>query len=112
MLSKEVFIEALNKLQKICKAEENLYNASDAAIHLFEWTPFANMIDMYVKVLENAMEVIIDDRLGSVISYFIYDLDFGKDYKPGYYIDDDKDIDISTAEKLYDYILTMKKGDK
>ena len=106
LLSKKVFIEAIEKLQKMWEAEQKLYECSDSMIHLFEWKPYSELIDMYVKVLENSLGVEIDDRLGSVISYFIYDLDFGKDYKPGSYIDNGKDIDLSTAEKLYEYILT------
>ena len=39
------------------------------------------------------------------IDYFIYELDYGRKYEPGMIKDDnDRDIDLSTAGKLYDYL--------
>ena len=39
------------------------------------------------------------------IDYFIYELDYGRKYEPGMITDEDgKNIDFSTAEKLYDYL--------
>lgn len=46
------------------------------------------------------------DDLYENIDYFINELDFGRKYKPGMITDDDdEDIDLSTAEKLYDYLV-------
>ncbi len=53
-----------------------------------------------VKLLERLMK----DRCGT-ISYFIYELDYGKEYQRGCMSDEDGDIDISTLEKLYDYLM-------
>ena len=42
---------------------------------------------------------------GEDISYFIYELDYGRDYEEGCITDQDgNNIDFSTAEKLYDYL--------
>ena len=39
------------------------------------------------------------------IDYFIYELDYGRKYESGMITDEnEKDIDFSTAEKLYDYL--------
>jgi hypothetical protein len=44
------------------------------------------------------------------ISYFIYELDFDEKYKDGCVTFDGKNIDISTAGKLYDYLVgNLKK---
>ena len=54
-----------------------------------------------VELLEKLMHDVADD-----ISYFIYELDYGRKYKPGYITyADGQEIDFSTAEKLYDYFL-------
>ena len=43
------------------------------------------------------------------IDYFIYEMDYGRSYEPGMIVDEnDKEIDISTAEKLYDYLIDIK----
>ena len=39
------------------------------------------------------------------IDYFIYELDYGRKYQPGMIQDENgQNINLSTAEKLYDYI--------
>ena len=41
-----------------------------------------------------------------MISYFIYELDYGKKYKAGCVLDENmNEIDLSTPEKLYDYLV-------
>jgi hypothetical protein len=41
-----------------------------------------------------------------MISWWIFELNYGKDYKDGYIQDcDGNNIDISTVEKLYDYLV-------
>ena len=52
-----------------------------------------------VELLENMFNT-------DMISYWIYELDYGKEYKDGYVQDGEgNNIDISTAEKLYDYLI-------
>ncbi len=53
-----------------------------------------------VKLLEKLME-----DCGGTISYFIYEIDYGKGYQAGCMSDENGDIDISTPEKLYDYLM-------
>ena len=44
------------------------------------------------------------------IDYFIYDLDYGRKYEPGFVKDEKgKNVDLSSAEKLYDYICGMQR---
>jgi hypothetical protein len=53
-----------------------------------------------VQLLEN----MFDDK--DIISWWLYDLDYGKEFKKGY-LKDEKgfDIDVSSAGKLYDYLI-------
>ena len=53
-----------------------------------------------VKLLEKLMQ----DRGGN-ISYFIYELDYGREYREGCVSDNNGNIDISTPEKLYDLLM-------
>ena len=53
-----------------------------------------------VKLLEKLMR----DSFGN-ISYFIYELDYGREYQEGCVSDKNGNIDISTSEKLYDFLM-------
>ena len=55
-----------------------------------------------IKMLEKMMK----DK-NENISYFIYKLNYGKEYQEGCIYDDEGNIDISTAEKLYDYLMSI-----
>lgn len=61
-----------------------------------------------VKLLEKLMQ----DSAGN-ISYFIYELDYGKEYREDCVSDKNGNNDISTPEKLYDYLMkeySLKNG--
>lgn len=52
------------------------------------------------------LEMLLRDSFGNV-SYFIYELDYGKEYRQGCITDEKgENIDISTPEKLYDYLVS------
>lgn len=40
-----------------------------------------------------------------LISWWIYKLNYGKEYKPDCLTEDDKEIDVSTVDKLYDALI-------
>lgn len=61
----------------------------------------------YNELIE-LLKYIFNDFDYSNIEYFIYDLEFGKKYKLGMITDKDgKDIDFSSSDKLYDYLITQ-----
>lgn len=51
-----------------------------------------------VKLLEDMFET-------DLLSWWIYELDYGKEYKPGCLTEDDIEIDVSTTDKLYDVLM-------
>ena len=66
------------------------------------------MIEMLCDLME--IEYNRDPHIGDDIQYFIYDLNFGKSKDAvEAIITDGKTYDLSTAEKLYDYILESNK---
>lgn len=57
---------------------------------------------LVVKLLETIME-----DFGEWIGYYIYELDYGRKYVPGCITDaDGTDIELDTAEKLYDFLVS------
>ena len=59
-----------------------------------------NLINIIVDLLKQNLNDTDD------IEYFMYELDYGKEWKTGMITVDDIDIDLSSAEKLYDYLIS------
>ena len=62
-----------------------------------------DLVSDVIKLLESEFA---DE--GEWISYFIYDLSFGKDYQDGCITDHDKNISLKTIRELYDFLLKNK----
>lgn len=112
LISKEEFCKYISILKKQDKKEALITktfrqvdeNADISFISLYssERTAILNLLNV-------VMDAEINPQIGSDIEYFCYDLDFGKVYEDGKkdWITDENDkiIDLSTAEKLYDYLI-------
>lgn len=115
MISKEKFVEYINFIKSLDDKEIKLQDGLQACfgkenigcVFVFnEVVP--KMIEMLCDLMETKYNR--DPHIGDDIQYFIYDLDFGKskDAKEAV-ISDNKVYDLSTAEKLYDFILESNK---
>lgn len=108
-LIKEQFVEYVGCIKKTCDKDDMLSEAIEKACN-----DDCRVIGLYgaecsamVDLLSLAMGLEVGTRDGNEIEYFIYDLNFGKDYNEGSLSEmDGTPIDISTAEKLYDYIVS------
>ncbi len=106
MITKKEFIKIINHLKEVNdfvnetndKAKKlndaiisDFFNASSLSIS-FE--------DDLIKVLENMFET-------DLISWWLYELDYGREFELGYIIESDGTTkpDLSTPEKLYDYLI-------
>ena len=106
MISKKEFVNIINRLKEVNDFVDETNTRARAltdaiksemtnAMHLA-----INHEDIVVELLEN----IFNDN--DIISWWLYELDYGREFKEGY-LQDGKgyNIDISSAEKLYDYLL-------
>ena len=110
MISKKTFVDAVNELKRAYDYQEGLnqyFKNNDVDGYVFQ--PDCSMA--LISVIEEDMNLPIDDRIGSDLSYFCYELDFGRRYRPGDVTEGGRDVDFSSAESLYDY-LTSKDGEK
>lgn len=106
-LTKEQFVEYVECIKKTCDKDDMFSEAIEKACN-----DDCRVIGLYsaecsamVDLLSLAMGLEVGTCDGNEIEYFIYDLNFGKDYNEGCLSEmDGTPIDISTAEKLYDYI--------
>ncbi len=103
-MDKKKFCQILKKLENARRFEEAIWGLCNNYSH-------DNHTDISVFGLGMGLDVDVVDLLQEImqdkaedIGYFCYELDFGKEYKPGCITEDGNEIDFSTAEKLYDYL--------
>lgn len=95
-MTKELFIETIEALRCQYEHDRKCSHAfqiilPDTHVGLYDnhWTN-----NQLVKLLQVAMK---DEHKDSWIEYYLFELDFGKNYKPGCATDNDGDIDLSHA---------------
>lgn len=109
MISKEKFVTIINKMKA---TDDFVKDVNDKARQLREYidrdfTDFFDSNSFIVTHTESVVQLLenmFNDN--DMISYWIYELNYGRDYKDGYVQDcDGNNIDVSTVEKLYDYLV-------
>ena len=105
MISKEKFVEIINRLKNYNELQDKIDELFKDNIENRE-RDFINAGSICIgheSVVVYLLERIFDTDM---ISYFIYELDYGKKYKAGCVLDENmNEIDLSTAEKMYDYLV-------
>lgn len=114
MISKEKFVKYINFIKELDDKEAKLQSCLQdcfgkenvGSIFVFnEVVP--KMIEMLCDLVE--IEYNNDRHIGDEIQYFIYELDYGKNKDSDKAVEfDNKTFDLSTPEKLYDYIIDSK----
>ena len=104
LVNKNEFIKIINRLKDYTKLQDKINDLFRDLLDNKE-QDFCNAgsicighESVVVKLLEDMFET-------DLISWWIYELDYGKEYKPGCLTEDDMEIDVSTADKLYDVLL-------
>lgn len=106
MISKEQFISIIDKLKEVDdfvkETNDRARKLNDAIISDFFNASSLSISheNIVLKLLEN----MFNDK--EILGWWLYELDYGRKFKQGYLKDDEgTDIDVSTAEKLYDYLI-------
>ena len=107
MISKDQFIYALNKIKKY-RDIENKVNEALSSLEFCQFS-FCEYESLVIEILENAME----DNENDWIGYWVLELDFGERYQEDCVTEaDGAPIDISTADKLYDFLISNMQPKK
>lgn len=107
-MTKEKFCEIIDEIKKLHEYENELY-AINYKYNTDSVFSFPTLEDTVISLLEEIFNC-PETEIGTDISYFVYELDFGKEWEPGMITDESgNDIDLSTAEKLYDYLIETYK---
>ena len=112
LISKEEFCKYISILKKQYEKEDLITKAFrqvDEEADVSFISLYSSERSVILDLLNVVMDAETNPQIGSDIEYFCYDLDFGKVYEDGKkdWIKDENDeiIDLSTAEKLYDYLV-------
>jgi hypothetical protein len=98
MISKENFIKYINKLKELYDIQ-NAINEAGCKLENFTIS-FAEYEQIVVDILIDTF----DDK-EDWLSYYIYEINFGRDYKPGTISINGKDVLMSNAGELYDLLM-------
>ena len=110
MITKERFVQILRRLENYNKLQEQINSLFAECIDNKE-NDFCNAGSICIGHESVVVELLENMFNTDMISYWIYELDYGKEYKDGYVQDGEgNNIDISTVEKLYDYLIKEEEG--
>lgn len=100
-VSKEVFLEIIESMKNVDDYHKGLNNFFEkSGVQGFLYSP-----DNTQATMSTLKAMFNDDE--DIIGTFCCEMDYGKSYKVGYLKDEDgSEIDFSTAEKLYDYLVS------
>lgn len=105
IISKEKFVEIINRLRDYNDLQDKIDDLFKEYIDNKE-ADFMNAGSICIgheSVVIYLLEKMFDT---DSISYFIYELKYGEKYEKGCVVDENmNEIDLSTAEKLYDYLI-------
>lgn len=105
IISKDKFVEIINRLKNYNNLQDKMNDLFKENIDNKEMD-FMNAGSICIGH-ENVVVYLLERMFDTdMISYFIYELDYGEKYKAGCVLDENmNEIDLSTAEKLYDYLI-------
>lgn len=108
IISKEDFIDAINDVMEVNDYQTGLnkyFREHDVDGYIFQ----PDCICTVIRLLHMAFGTLDDDEW---ISYFCFEMDFGRKWKPGTIAGrDGTDLRLSSAEELYDYLVSLREGD-
>lgn len=94
MLSRKCFKEHIHELQGNAKITDRLYKESNGGIRLYDISDLESSV---VSLLQHATR----DK-SDWIPYWIYELNYGADYRQGCVTLDNVDVPLETVDELYD----------
>ena len=110
IISKEKFVEIINRLKNYKELQDKIDELFKDNIDNRE-NDFINAASICIgheSVVIELLENMFDDK--DTISWWIYECNYGRDFSLGDLEVDGIEIDLSTAEKLYDYLIKKAEG--
>ena len=108
LISREEFVKCIDRLREATDLVDKIDDIMRESRDNIE-NDFMNAASLQItheQIVVDLLEKLThDDEIYSDVSYFIYELDYGREYEPGMVKDNDgNELDFSTAGSLYDYL--------
>lgn len=97
-IDKKRFVKSINALKELNSLYNDLYSLG------IDVTNCNKLSDIESEFTNLLCECCNDTNDNDTITYFMYDLNFGKDYYDGCITDNGNNINLSTIDKLWEYI--------
>ena len=96
MITKAMFVEAIHNIQN---QEQRVERFSKALSQICDGHPLFDVNNLYLKSLLDVLKAIFNDQ-DDYISWWLWE-----DVEKKVWLEDDTEIDLSTPEQLYDFLL-------
>lgn len=108
MITKQEFVDIIDKLKEVNdfvnETNDKARKLNDAIIS--DFFNASSLSISHENIVVELLENMFNDK--DILSWWLYDLDYGRKYKDGYITEADRtEIDLSTPEKLYDYLISI-----
>lgn len=104
-MDRELFIETINKLQELSEEQEKF---NDILREIDPEFGGGYVHNKTIFLVEELLSKLVNDKYGN-ISYYMWEIDFGKEYKEGCITEEDgTPIPLSNAGELYDLIMSSQ----
>ena len=112
MISKEEFVQIINRLKNYNNLQNEINELFKKLLDNREqdFTNAGSICIGHETVVVELLKKIFNDT-ADIISWWIYELEYGAKFTIGSFTDNGQDIDLSTAEKLYEYLERNVKND-
>ena len=106
LLTKEEFVDIITRLREssdLVDKVDTLFRESRENVEC-DFCNTASLQISHETIVVNLLQKIMRDEAED-ISYFIYELDYGRDYEPGCVTDGNGIVDMGTPEALYELLV-------
>ena len=108
-LSKEKFKEIINRLIETddIKNKVNAIIRESTDSKLTDFVEAGSLMICHEDLVVGLLEIIFKDT--DILSWWLYEKDYGRKFEIGDLTDNGKAIDLTTIDKLYDYLIEIKQ---
>lgn len=106
LVSKEKFVEIVNRLKQTDETVDTINEIFNNTIDskTSDFMNAASLMICHEDIVVELLKIMFNDK--DTITWWLYELDYGKQYTDGCITElDGTIIDLSTPEKLYDYLI-------
>ena len=105
-MDRDLFIDTMNKIEALAREQDEF----DAMLHKIDPEFGGGYIhNKTIFLLEELLSKMVNDKYDN-ISYYMWEIDFGKEYEIGCITEEDgTPIPLSNAGELYDLIMESNK---